>query len=364
MPGVPPRVASGLMPTTEIPVVSLAAVESEEALANTLTDIFHRIGFVVVVDHGVPAALLDEVFSSMERFFSLSDEQKRSIDKLDSPWFRGWEAVGSEYTNNRRDEREQIDLWSEWPTRPLDIEPHYLRLLGPNQWPPDDIHPGLEALMRDWYVAMGGLADQLLRLIAVGLGLAADHFTWMLGSEPMSLTKLIHYPPTPVGAAGVNAHHDAGFLTVLDAGPTPGLEVAFPDQGWVKVPSIEGGLVINLGENLQAMTGNYLVATPHRVVTADERFSAGYFHGSSLDVSLAPLELDPRFAAAVEASDYHRSAGFMARKEETEAGTEEMASERPAATYGEQLWNYFSRSYPDNMARHHPDVTPTEQRHD
>ena len=200
--------------------------------------------------------------------------------------------------------------------------------------------------------------------IALGLGLAADHFTWMLGSEPMSLTKLIHYPPTPVGAAGVNAHHDAGFLTVLDAGPTPGLEVAFPGQGWAKVPSIEGGLVINLGENLQAMTGNYLVATPHRVVTADERFSAGYFHGSSLDVSLAPLELDPRFAAAVEASDYHRSAGFMARKEETEAGTKEMASERPAATYGEQLWNYFGRSYPDNMARHHPDGTPTEQRHD
>ena len=70
MPGVPPRVASGLMPITGIPVVSLAAVESEAVLANALTDIFHRIGFVVVIDHGVPAALLDEVFSSMERFFS------------------------------------------------------------------------------------------------------------------------------------------------------------------------------------------------------------------------------------------------------------------------------------------------------
>lgn len=348
------------MAEAEIPVISLAGGVNDAALADELTDVFHRIGFVVVVDHGVPGALLDEVFSSMKKFFSLSNEQKRSIDKLDSPWFRGWEAVGSEYTNNRRDEREQIDFWSEWPSRSLDVEPHYLRLLGPNQWPPADVHPGLEVLMREWYTKMGGLADRLLSLIAVGLRLSPDHFTAVVGPEPMSLTKLIHYPPTPEGGAGVNAHHDAGFLTVLAPGVTPGLEVAFPDRGWITVPSIEGGLVINLGENLQAMTGNYLVATPHRVITVEERYSAGYFHGPSLDVSLAPLDLDPRFAEAVDASEYHRSAGFMARKEETESGTDDMASEQPAATYGEQLWNYFSRSYPTNMSRHHGDLVPTE----
>ncbi len=343
-----------------LPTVSLAEDGDEEALAQHLTGIFHRIGFLVVVHHGVSGDLIDRVFASMHRFFALSEGDKRSIDKLHSPWFRGWEAVGSEYTNNRRDEREQIDIWSEWPSRSRDVEPHYLRLLGPNQWPPANIHAGLEELMGEWYAEMGGLAGRLLRLIAIGLGLAPDHFDQVLGPEPMSLTKLIHYPPTPVGGAGVNAHHDAGFLTVLAPGPTSGLEVDFPGRGWVPVPTVEGGLVINLGENLQAMTGNYLIATPHRVITSKERFSAGYFHGSSLDVSLAPLDLDPRFAAAVEASDHHRSAGFMARKEETDHGTADMASPRPAATYGEQLWNYFSRSYPTNMARHHADLIPLE----
>jgi isopenicillin N synthase-like dioxygenase len=344
----------------KIPVISVAGGVADAALADQLTDIFHRIGFVVVVDHGVPASLLEDVFASMERFFSLTEAEKRSIDKLDSPWFRGWEAVGSEYTNNRRDEREQIDFWSEWPSRPREVEPHYLRLLGPNQWPPTDIHPGLEVLMSEWYAEMGGLAERLLTLIALGLRLSPDHFSSIVGPEPMSLTKLIHYPPTPEGGAGVNAHHDAGFLTVLAAGDTPGLEVAVPDKGWVTVPSIDGGLVINLGENLQALTGNYLVATPHRVITAEERYSAGYFHGPSLDVSLAPLDLDPRFVEAVQTSEYHRTAGFMARKEETEAGTDDMASDRPAATYGEQLWNYFERSYPANMARHHADLITTE----
>ena len=348
------------MDAAELPVVSLASAPDDTVLADRLTEILHRIGFMIVVDHGVSADLIERVFASMEAFFALPDERKRSIDKLDSPWFRGWEAIGSEYTNNRRDEREQIDFWTEWPSRARDVEPHYLRLLGPNQWPPADIHPGLEELMREWYAEMGALADRLLRLIATGLDLAPDHFDQVLGPEPMSLTKLIHYPPTPPGSAGVNAHHDAGFLTVLAPGSTPGLEIEFPGRGWVSVPSVDGGLVINLGENLQAMTGNYLVATPHRVITSEERISAGYFHGSSLDVSLAPLDLDPRFVAAVDASEHHRSAGFMARKEETEQGTGDMASERPAATYGEQLWNYFGRSYPANMARHHSDLAPLE----
>ena len=40
-------------------------------------------------------------------------------------------------------------------------------------------------------------------------------------------------------------------------------------------------------------------------------------------------------------------------KEETEAGVGDMASHHKPAVYGEQLWNYFSRSYPDNVSKHY-----------
>ena len=146
-----------------------------------------------------------------------------------------------------------------------------------------------------------------MRLLSLGLGLAEDYLEQYFGDETMSLAKFIHYPPTPEGSAGVNAHHDTGFLTVLDPGPTAGLQVQNQAGQWIDVPSVEGSFVINLGETLQAMTGNYLVATAHRVITAGERYSAGYFHGPSLDVSLAPLPLDDRFAAAVAASPHHRN---------------------------------------------------------
>jgi isopenicillin N synthase-like dioxygenase len=312
-------------------------------------------------NHGVDAQLIDDVFALMERFFALDDAEKQMIDKRRSPHFRGWEAVGSEFTNNRVDVREQIDVWSEWPaatpTDSLEAAPVWSRLLGANQWMPEQLLPGHRRLTLRWMDELGELADQILQLFAIGLDLEPDHFARRFGDQPMSLTKMIHYPPTPAGGAGVNAHHDTGFVTLLAPGPTPGLQVLNPVGTWIDVPQIPDTFVLNLGEMLQAMTGNYLAATAHRVVAHEERLSTAYFHGPSLDTRLVPIDLPPRFAEAVTASERHRTAGFMASRSQTESGTGDMANDRHASTYGEQLWNYFARSYPDNMAAHHSDLS-------
>ena len=113
--------------------------------------------------------------------------------------------------------------------------------------------------------------------------------------------------------------------------------------------------MVNLGEMLQEMTGNYFVATTHRVIAAEPRFSSGYFHGPDLRTRLDPLPLDPSFAQAVAASPRHAGAGFMARRDELLAGAGGIGGQA-AGVYGQQLWNYLIRSYPDNMRRHHPDT--------
>lgn len=344
---------------SEIPVVDISAsdgtVAQREQLAETLCEICHQVGFFVITGHGVDPSLVDDVFAMMEEFFGFPDETKQLIDKRESPHFRGWEPVGAESTNNRPDIREQIDVWSEWPAHPSPPQP-YLRLLGPNQWLPDKVLPGHRELLGRWFESLGRLADELLGLLSIGLGLRQEHLYDYFGDQPMSLTKLISYPPTPAGAAGVNAHHDTGFLTVLAPGTTPGLEVQNPDGEWIPVPPTAGGFVVNLGEMLQAITGNYFVATKHRVITHDARRSAGYFHGPSLDAPLDLLPLTPEFVERVKTSPRHRDAGFMAGRAETEAGVGDMESSHRAETYGEQLWNYFARSYPENMALHHSDL--------
>lgn len=341
-----------------IPIVDMSrrhgSPSDRAALAHELTAIYHDIGFAVIVNHGLPAGFVDSIFEMMQVFFSLPDDQKRLIDKTESPHFRGWESVGTEFTNSRPDIREQIDIWTERPALADDVDPPYLRLLGPNQWMPETILPGQRELTLEWFARMGGLADDVLALFALGLDLDERHFTNDFGDDAMSLSKFINYPPTPEGAAGVNAHHDAGFVTLLAAGPTPGLQVLDPEATWIDVPVVPDGLVLNIGEMLQGMTGNYLVATAHRVITTEPRMSAAYFHGPCLDTSLMPMDLASRFVDAVTASPRHRDAGFMATKEQNEQGVGDMASSIRAETYGNQLWNYFRRSYPDMVQRHYP----------
>ena len=343
-----------------VPIIDLGALHGDETrrdeLAERLCAVCHEVGFALLSNHGIAPELVDDVFSLMERFFALDESQRALIDKTRSPHFRGWEAVGSEYTNNRVDVREQIDVWSEWPVETDADAPVAARLLGPNQWLSDDVLAGQREVTLRWMDELGRLADRLLSLMARGLGLPDDHFAEMFGDGAMSLTKMISYPPTPDGGAGVNAHHDAGFLTLLAPGTVPGLQILDADDEWVDVPIVEGTLVMNLGEMLQAMTANYFVATPHRVITNEARLSTAYFHGPRLDTEVAVLPLPSRFAEAVEASPRHRSAGFMASAEETGGGVGDMASSHRPSTYGEQLWNYFVRSYPDNVRRHHPDV--------
>ena len=336
-------------------MIDLAAEETRlgaTGLGEYLATVFHEVGFVVITGHGVPTETTGEAFGAARRFFELPVEVKETIDKRRSRHFRGWEATGVERTNNRPDIREQLDFWTEHEARPPGVEPAYLRLLGPNQWPSDDQAPGFTIAIQRWIEAAAGLADRMMGLLSLGLGLAEGHLREAFGDECMSLCKVINYPPTPAGQFGVNAHHDAGFLTVLATGGTPGLEVQNAAGDWIAAPNVDDGLVINLGEIFQKMTGNYFVATPHRVMTPTARQSIAYFHGPSLDMPLVALPLARRFVEAVAASPRHAEAGFMVQPVEVESGVADMSSPHHPDRYGEQLWNYFVRSYPDIVRLH------------
>jgi len=345
---------------SEIPLVDLEhafdSAGQRDETAGELGEICHDIGFAVLVNHGIPKTVIDSVFDAARRLFELPLEQKHLIDKRKSPHFRGWEPEGAEYTNARPDIREQVDLWTEHPVCRDNEGPAYRRLLGPNQWPPEDLLPGYRNAVEAWINHAGLLADKIMSLLALSLELDRDYFERLFGDQRMSLTKLIRYPKTPAGQFGVNAHHDAGFLTILAPGTTPGLQVENVDGDWLDVPIVEGGLVMNIGEMLQSISGNYFVATPHRVLSPDARQSVGYFHGPSLDTPLTPLPLAARFTQAVAASPRHARAGFMAQRDETAQGVADMSSPHHPDVYGEQLWNYFARSYPDNVKRHYPDL--------
>ena len=331
-------------------------VGDRASFADSVRSICHDVGFFQLVGHGVPAGFIEAHIEQQRRLFALSEVDKRRIDKALSPHFRGWEGVGAELTGGRPDLREQLDLSTEHPVRGLDLDPPYLRLDGPNQWLDEATLPGFREHMAEYFRRMSDVADELLDVFSMSLGLAPSHLRNMFGRRPLSFVKLISYPPTAPDGAGVNPHHDAGFLTLLLQHDEGGLQVRNPAGEWIDVPPRRDAFVVNIGEMLQEMTGNYFVATTHRVIADAARQSSAWFHGPDLTTRLDPLPLSSDFAEAVAASSRHASAGFMARRNEIEDGTEGVSSPTGAGVYGQQLWNYYVRSYPDNVARHHPDT--------
>lgn len=345
---------------TEIPVLDLrdwtnaADDDARSSFADRLVLACHEVGFLLLTGHGVEQSFLDRWVAAVESFFALPEQTKALIDKRLSPEFRGWELVGAELTDNRVDYREQLDVCSEHDRVDRDGQPVFMRLEGPNQWPTEAVLPGFRAMVLEYMSRMGCIADALMAAISRGLGLPDDHLDRVFGERPFSLTKLIRYPETPPGECGVNAHHDAGFVTVLMQHGVAGLQALNPDGVWIDVPPTPGTFVINLGEMLQEMSGNYVVAATHRVITSEPRFSSAYFHGPDLRTRLDPLPLDPSYAEAVAASPRHAGAGFMAKREELLGGGAGTSSSG-AGVYGQQLWNYYERSYPELMASHHRD---------
>ena len=331
--------------------------DARAEIADRVRAICHEIGFFQLVGHGIEAEFIDRHIEFQRRFFALTEDEKSLIDKAFSPHFRGWERVGAELTGGLPDMREQLDLSVENPVRGLDLEPAFLRLDGPNQWLGEDVLPGFRAHMAEYFERMAAVADRLLAVFSTGLGLDPGHLRGVFGERPLSFVKLISYPPTPPDGAGVNPHHDAGFLTLLLQHDAGGLQVQNPDGAWIDVPPRRDAFVVNIGEMLQEMTGNYFVATTHRVIAGEARQSSAWFHGPDLTTRLDPLPMAAEFTDAVTASARHATAGFMARRDEIESGVDGIESRSGAGVYGQQLWNYYCRSYPDNVARHHPDAT-------
>ncbi|MCB0985508.1 MAG: hypothetical protein KDB06_12740, partial [Ilumatobacter sp.] len=63
-------------------------------------------------------------------------------------------------------------------------------------------------------------------------------------------------------------------------------------------------------------------------------------------------------ADAVAASPRHRAAGFMAKRNELLDGADGIDS-ASAPVFGEQMWNYYVRSYPEVVEAHFPGAVPS-----
>ncbi|WP_182359648.1 isopenicillin N synthase family dioxygenase [Tomitella gaofuii] len=329
------------MAADTLPAIDLAALDAGDPDAlRALRTVTHGIGFFYLDGHGIAPRAADDLIDAAREFFALPEHEKREIENVRSPHFRGYTMLGGERTQGRVDWREQLDIGAERAAAPLDPQRPWRVLDGPNQWPAGV--PRLRRAALDWMSAAGGVGMRLLRAWAASLGAPAGHFDAAF-ADPDPLLKIVRYPGGGGTASGqgVGGHKDVGALTLLYPEPgTSGLQVEV-DGRWVDAPPRRGSFIVNIGELLELATDGYLKATHHKVLpppAGSDRISLPFFLNPGFDQALPPVALDP--ALAVEA----RGVG-----QDSHGG-------RLHAVYGLNALKSRLRAHPDVARRFHQDL--------
>lgn len=80
-------------------------------------------------------------------------------------------------------------------------------------------------------------------------------------------------------------------FTILAPGPIRALEVANKAGQWISAPPMKGAFVVNVGDQLQALTNDLYVSTRHRVMnyTGQERYSVPFFFSPNYETVIRPI---------------------------------------------------------------------------
>lgn len=335
-----------------IPILDLSMASDPTAKPELLKQLhaaLFNVGFLYVINHGVPVDTIASLTSLLPNLFDISDERKARLNKLNSPHFLGYSGFAEETTLGKQDLREQFDfatelpvVWQECNTStipgsdphdtnkapetthecvpgPRDFNQLYWRLRGPNQWPDEASLPGFRQALTEYHDEVEALSYKFVHLIEEAFGIPIgtfDHFFG--GKEPSSQTdrnakdeltedylppqhriKLLRYPPSPPnaehGSQGVGAHKDSsGWLTFLyQVGNEPGLEVLSSSNEWIPARPIANSFVVNFGNAFEAATEGAVKATIHRVTapgpTSNVRYSIPFFMGLPLDMTVSEV---------------------------------------------------------------------------
>ncbi len=281
-------------PTLDVGPYLAGEAGALESLAQELNRACCDVGFMMIVNHGVPQDIINDAFAAIARFHALPLEEKLAL-KVNNHQI-GY--VPMAYTFNeaapvdgsekvaKRDASENFTYNTDrTPDDPKVVSGERFR--GLNQWPAPDRVPGFREAMVRYHETMTELGYRLLPVYAAALDLAPDFFGDYF-KDPTTVVRAVRYPD--VGELrddqfGASSHTDAGFITFLPQAAEPGLQIQTRGGEWLDQPVVPGAFVVNSGNVLKRWSNDRFIATPHRVTTSvgRDRYSLPFFFNPDLD---------------------------------------------------------------------------------
>ncbi|OIQ16469.1 MAG: oxidoreductase [Bacteriovorax sp. MedPE-SWde] len=235
-------------------------------------------GFIILNEHSVDQAKVDEAYKMVKEFFALPIDTKNKYAGVMGGQ-RGYTPFGMEHAKGNPNP----DLKEFWHVgRELAATSQYKGVYPENVWPSEVTK--FQQAFSDLYSSMDNTANILLEAIGRGLDLPKSFFADMI-NDGNSILRTIHYPPTKgqdtANSIRAAAHEDINLITMLVGATASGLQLLDRDGTWLDVDSKPGQLVVDSGDMMSRLTNEVLPATTHRVINPDndgsERYSMPFF---------------------------------------------------------------------------------------
>jgi isopenicillin N synthase-like dioxygenase len=292
-----------VIPTVDLSKFVNGNEEQRQEFVVELGNAFSSVGFVGIVNHGVPQSLIDDFYTAAKGFFGLPVSTKRKYEIQDLAGQRGYTSFGKEHAKQSEvaDLKEFYQIGQDSRLANIEVieKPEFLKL------------------GRELYQTFEKTGGALLKAIALYLNLPEDYFEAYIDNGN-SILRAIHYPPItqePESAIRAEQHEDINLITLLVGASAGGLQLQNKQGEWLGIMPEDNEIVVNVGDMLQRLTNNYLRSTTHRVVNPPRelwhlpRLSIPFFlHPiSEMDLTCLPATVTderPLAYAPITAGDY------------------------------------------------------------
>ncbi|XP_010525537.1 PREDICTED: protein DOWNY MILDEW RESISTANCE 6-like [Tarenaya hassleriana] len=238
-----------------------------------------RFGFFQVINHGVSKEAVEKMLEVANEFFSLPVEEKMKLYSEDP-------TRTTRLSTSFNVKKEEVHNWRDY----LRLHCYPLHSYA-HQWP--STPPSFKEIVSKYCTEVRELGFRIEEMISESLGLEKEYVKNVLGEQGQHMA-VNYYPPCPEPdlTYGLPAHTDPNALTVLlqDAA-VPGLQILIEDK-WFAVKPCPDAFVINIGDQLQALSNGIYKSVWHRAVTNSEkpRISVASFLCPSDSAVISPAE--------------------------------------------------------------------------
>ncbi|EOA28529.1 hypothetical protein CARUB_v10024745mg [Capsella rubella] len=265
--------------TTTLPVIDLSLLHQPSLRSRVIHEInmaCKEFGFFQVINHGIPSSVVKDALDAATLFFDLPVEEKMRLVSANVH-----EPV--RYGTSLNHSTDRVHYWR-------DFIKHYSHPLPKwiDMWPSNP--PCYKEKVGKYAEATHVLHKQLIEAIAESLGLEKNYLQEEIeeGSQVMAVNC---YPacPEPAIALGMPPHSDFSSLTIL-LQSSQGLQIMDHNKNWVRVPYIEGALIVQLGDQMEVMSNGIYKSVIHRVTVNKDvrRLSFASLHSLPLHKKISP----------------------------------------------------------------------------